>query len=140
MANFMYNTAAHEVHNQTLNLATEAAAGDLKVMLVNSSYTPDRDHDTVSQAVAGEISATGYTGGHGGAGRKAVANGALGGASNDTIVAAILFQEKTSDADSRLVYYIDTVSGYPELPFTTVGGEFSLQIGADGWAHLKTNP
>lgn len=158
----MYNTAAHEVHNQTLNLATVAAAGDLKVMLVNSSYTPDRDHDTVSQAVAGEISATGYTGGHGGAGRKAVANGAfsldksndrsefdtddppawspLGGASNDTIDAVILFYEKTSDADSRLVYYIDQVTGYPELPFLTVGGEFSVQVGADGWAHLKTNP
>jgi hypothetical protein len=162
MANFMFNTAAHEVHDQTLDLATESAGGKLKVMLVNSSYSPDRDDDVVNDVVAGEISATGYTGGHAGAGRKAVANGAfsldkandrsefdtddpaawspLGGAANDTIVAAILIQEKTGDADSRVIYYIDTVTGYPELPFTTVGGEFSLQVGADGWAHLKTNP
>ena len=162
MTNFMFNTAAHEVHIQSLNLATEAAAGKLKVMLVNSSYTPDRDDDVVNDVVAGEITASGYTGGHAGAGRKAVANGAfsldkandrsefdtddpnawnpLGGAVNDTVVAAILIQEKTSDADSRVVYYIDDVTGYPQLPFLTVGGQFSVLVGTDGWAHLKTNP
>ena len=162
MANFMYNTAAHEIHNGTLDLATEVAAGDLKVMLVNNTYSPDRNDDVVNDAVAGEISASGYTGGHGGAGRLAVANAAfsldkandrsefdtddpaawnpLGGASNDTIQGFIIFQEKTSDADSRLIYYFDTVSGYPTLPFTTTGGSFQIQASADGWAHLKTNP
>lgn len=162
MANFMYNTAAHEIHNGTLDLSAEVAAGKLKVMLVNNSYSPDRDHDTVSQAVAGEISASGYTGGHGGAGRLALSNASfnldkandrsefdtddpaawspLGGASNDTITGIIVFEENTSDADSRLVYFIDTVSGFPTLPFTTTGGSFQVQVGADGWAHLKTNP
>jgi hypothetical protein len=162
MGNFMYNTAAHEIHNGTLNLSTEVAAGKLKVMLVNNSYSADRDHDTVSEAVAGEISASGYTGGHGGAGRKALSNASfsldktndrsefntddpaawnpLGGASNDTITGIIVLQEKTSDADSRLIYFIDTVSGYPTLPFTTTGGSFQVTVGTDGWAHLKTAP
>jgi hypothetical protein len=162
MANFMFNTAAHEIHNGTLDLAAEVTAGDIKVMLVNSSYSPDRDDDFVADVVAGEIVATGYTGGHGGAGRKAVANAAfsldkandrsefdtddpaawnpLGGASNDTITGIIVFQEKTGDADSRVIYFIDTVAGFPTLPFTTTGGQFSVTVGADGWAHLKTNP
>lgn len=162
MANFMYNTAAHEVHNGTLDLAGEVTAGNLKVMLVNGTYSPDRDHDTVSEAVAGEIVATGYTGGHGGAGRLALANASfsldkandrsefdtddpvawspLGGAANDDIEGIIVFEENTSDADSRLVYFIDTVAGYPTLPFTTTGGSFQVTVGADGLAHLKTNP
>lgn len=160
MVNFMFNTAAHEIHNGTLDLTAEVTAGNLKVMLVNNTYSPDRDDDVVNDVVAGEIVATGYTGGHGGAGRKAVANAAfsldkandrsefdtddpaaynpLGGAANDTIDALIVIQEKTGDADSRVVYYIDTVSGFPTLPFTTTGGQFGVTVGADGWAHLKT--
>lgn len=162
MANFMFNTAAHEIHNGTLDLAGEVTAGKLKVMLVNNTYSPDRDHDFVADVVAGEIVATGYTGGHGGAGRKAVANAAfsldkandrsefdtdnpaawnpLGGAANDDVEGIIVIQEKTSDADSRVIYFIDTVAGFPTLPFTTTGGQFGVTVGADGWAHLKTNP
>jgi hypothetical protein len=102
-------------------------------MLVNSVYTPNRDDDVVdaggaSDAVDAEITATNYTRGWGGAGRKTVtvtiaeqdANDravviiadvtwtALGGATNDTVVAAVLIKEGgANDTTSRLIAYFD---------------------------------
>lgn len=158
MANFVYNRAAHLIARQQLNLETAV----LKVALVDSGYTPDRDDDFMSDGpAANEITATNYAGGHGGSGRKDLDNGAwtlndpndrtefdsddptvwtaLGGATNDTIQALVVHIEGTSDdTDATLVAYIDTSTGSPSLPFTTNGGNFAVSISADGLLQLKT--
>jgi hypothetical protein len=148
MASFMYNTALSEILAQTLNLDTAV----LKIMLVNATYTPNKDDDVVdagggSDALDAEIVATNYTGAWGGAGRK-TANvsieqqdasdrvvfkivdltwTALGGAANDTVVAAILIKEGGSDdTTSRLIAYLD-IANTP-----TNGGDFTLDF--DGTA------
>lgn len=59
MASFVYNRAKHLIFNQTLNLVTAT----VKVVLVKSSYTPNPDHDFVSELTPGtnELSGAGYS-------------------------------------------------------------------------------
>ena len=133
MASFVYNTAAKEIADNTLDLDTDT----LKIMLLGTSaatYAPNRDHtvidngsnDTTDPSFC-ELVATNYTGGFAGAGRKTatisidvdntndrartfitdITYTALGGASNDTITAAILVKEITNDTASRLIAYFD---------------------------------
>jgi hypothetical protein len=157
MANFIYNKAAGQILDGTLDVLTDT----LKFMLVNSGYTADRDHDFVDDASGDEITATNYTAGFGGAGRKTLAGKAvsvdnandrvefdcndpqwtaLGGATNDTVQAIIVIKEVTTDADSILIAHIDTSTGTPSLPFTTNGGDLTLNINAEGLLQMLTNP
>jgi hypothetical protein len=147
MANFIYNNAAFKIMDGTLNLSSDT----LKVMLLESGYTPDRDHDFVDAASGSEAAGTGYTGGFGGAGRKTVASKTFNvddtndrgemdcaditwtGLDLGTIVAAVIIKEITNDAASLLVGYID--SGFPKV---TNGGDITLQINAEGLIHLIT--
>jgi hypothetical protein len=129
MASFCYNKAIADI----LTGAIDMDSNTLKVMLVNSTYTPNRDDDVVdaggaSDALDAEITATNYTKGWGGSGRKTatvtvaeqdasdravviiadITWTALGGATNDTVVAAILIKEGGSnDTTSRLIAYFD---------------------------------
>ena len=144
MSSFVYNHAIKLIFNGGLNLDTDT----LKIMLVNSTYTPDPDHDFVdagggSDPLDAEIVATNYTGGWGGSGRKTVpvtvteqdANNrsvliftnqtwvALGGAANDTVVGAILIKEGgANDTDSILIAYWDVVNQ------TTAGVDYVLSF------------
>jgi hypothetical protein len=147
MASGAYSRAIKEILDRTLDITTGC-----KVMLVGSEYTYDPDNDFVAAGGANdpddaEIDAPNYARGFGGAGRKAAtvtfveqdANNraviriadltwtALGGALNDTVEAAILIKEGTSDADSKLIAYFD-------LPTTpTNGSDFTLDFdGTDG--------
>lgn len=152
MASGWYNRALKEVSDRTLDLT-----GTLKVLLVGTGYTYDPDHDFISSGAgtvgANEISATNYTGGFGGSGRNSVtlsfseqdANNravmifspssltwtALGGAANDTIAAAVVVKEGTSDADSKLIAYLDvtdtTTNGTDiQLTFDATNGNLRL--------------
>lgn len=157
MANFLFNRAAAGVLNGSINLLTDT----LKAMLIDNSYTADRDDDfiTASGVGAAEITATNYAGGFAGAGRKTLAGRtvseddpndraeldandvpwtALGGAVNDTIQAVVIVKEGTSDADSELIAYIDTSTGTPSLPFTTNGSDFTAVVNAEGLIQLAT--
>jgi len=150
MASLVYNTAKKEIFDGTIDLT----AADIKVMLIGTAtpYTPDADHDTVDQASGSELSATNYTGGFAGAGRKAFASPAiavdktndraefdatdltwtsLGGAANDTVEAAIIIREVTNDAGSRLIAYIDLTNT------TTDGSNFTIQWDAEGILQLS---
>ena len=158
MANFVYNEAAYLLADQQLDLERVT----LKIMLVNDSYVADRDDVYVDEggthdAVDAEITAvTNYT-------RKELTSGkawakdttndmawfdaddpttwaSLGGASNDTIHAAILIYDTGTDTTSVLIAYYDTTTGSPSLPYTTTGGNFSININAQGLINLKTNP
>jgi hypothetical protein len=113
-----------------------------KVMLVGSGYTYNPDHDYVSQVNSAEISCSGYTGGFGGAGRKALTLTPVEDDANDraivkiadvtwtalgtgaTIAAAVIVREGTSDADSKLVAHLDI----PDTP--TNGSNFTLTFDA----------
>ncbi len=164
MANFIYNTAAKELLDGTINLNTDT----IEWVLVTSSYVADRDDDVVDAGGANdvidhEIVATNYTGGHAGAGRKAANGGSpawttdktndraewdaddpatwtsLGGATNATIAAAVLIKRGASDdTTARLIAYVDTTTGSPSLPFTTNGSNFTLSYNAEGLIHGST--
>jgi len=148
MANAMYTRGISKIMDGTLNLDTAT----LKVMLVDSGYTFDKDHDFISSGAGTpggeELSGTGYTAGFGGAGRKTIANTAV--AIDDTnnraeldgddvawtainagtAAAAIIVVEVTNDTDSYLVAYIDTAS--PAFPIVTNGGDVTIQWNAEG--------
>jgi hypothetical protein len=158
MANFVYNTAAKELLDGTIDLTTDT----IEIMLVTSSYVADRDNDVVDAGGANdpidhEINATNYTGGHAGAGRHAANGGspawtvdktndraefdaddpstwtALGNGTNDTIAAAIVIKRGAADdTTARLIAYIDTTTGTPSLPFTTNGSDFTLNYNTEG--------
>jgi hypothetical protein len=120
----------------------DVIADSLKVMLLGTAtpYTPDPDHRFVSSVVASEISVTGYTGGFGGSGRKALASRTLSADdANDrsafdaadvtwtalgtgaTIAYVALFKELTSDALSPLIALFDVT----DTP--TNGGDITIQ-------------
>ena len=145
MASGAYQKGIDDVFKGTIQFGTTA----LKIMLVNAGYTFDPDHTVVDPGVNNstspkfnEVVATNYTGGFGGAGRKTAtcstsvqnANNrtvviitditwtALGGATNDTVAAAILIKETTDDTLSRLIAYLD----FANTP--TNGSDFTLDF------------
>lgn len=143
MASFIYNVAAVGIANGTIDLDSNT----LKVMLIKSTYTPANHNDLVvsTNLTANEIAATNYAGGFGGAGRKTatgvtvsqnnslpgakvVLNNltwtALGGATNDTIGAAVVIKEGTADSDSIPIAFWDIT----DTP--TNGGDFTLTMDA----------
>ena len=146
----VYNKAKEMLLNGQLNLLNDT----IKVMLVDSSYTPNPDDDYVgtSGAATAEVSGTGYVGGHGGAGRKVLTNKVV--VEDDTndrayfdaddvtwtsidvgsIQAAILIKEgAVDDSTSLLIAYIDQ-GGFP---VTTNGGDLTIQWDAGGILHLS---
>lgn len=150
MASLFYNRALKEQFDGTLDLTT-----GMKLMLVDTNYTPDQDHDFIDNGADdatdpsfNELTATNYTAGFGGAGRKSVtltfaevdaSNKAtitipettwtsLGGATNDTIGGAILISENTNDTDSVVIAFVDLTSDQATngsdvtFPPTTIDG------------------
>jgi len=144
MASFFTNRAMFKILNRTLDITTGC-----KVMLCTAGLTADQDTDFIGSGAgspgATEITATNYTRGFGGAGRKAAtitfaeqdANNrgvviiaditwtALGGATNDTVGFACLVKEVTNDADSELIAVWDLS---PDIP--TNGSDVTLDFDA----------
>jgi len=106
---------------------------DIQVSLHTTAYTPNKDHQFMSD-VTGEISGTGYTGGYGGSGRKLLASKAIGkddtgdfayvdgddktwtGLSAGTPAWAVISKKGASDAASPLLCCVDITD-------LTTGGE-----------------
>jgi hypothetical protein len=122
MANFVYGKAKQALLNGQINVV----ANSLKVLLVNSSYVPSANSDEYvsninSTYIKNRSEAT-----------QNVTN-TLGTLNADDIMitvhdgsafnAIVLYQNGTSDSDSRLIAYVDTSTG---LPFA--GVNFSLPI------------
>lgn len=146
MASGWFNRAKKEIFDGTIDLVADT----IKVMLVTSGYTFNPDDDFIGSGGGtpggSELSGTGYTAGFGGAGRKTLGtksiteddanNRAEFTAGNltwtainaGTAAACILVKEGTTDADSKLIAYIDT-GGFPK---TTNGGDFSITWNAEG--------
>lgn len=132
----------------------EWTANTHKIMLLRNTYTFDPDHKFVSSINTHECNATNYTAGFGGAGRKtlsgktisedlannrAVFNAtspitwtALGGATNNTLRYAVIVEEITNDAASRVVAVLDFGSDY-----ATNGGDFSVAFNASGIGYIQ---
>ena len=126
----------------------------LKAMLLDDTYTPDKDHDFADDINGDEISPTGYTGGFGGAGRKSLANksiavqssptnrlkfdadditwSSIGGASNATVKYLSIIKEITNDAASPIVCIIEATTQQ-----TTNGSDLTWQFSADGVFRLS---
>lgn len=128
--------------------ALDLLANTIKVMLVDPSYVPDKDHDFVSSitgAPSKELTGTGYVAGFGGAGRKTLAsktvtkdNGAdvayfdaadvtWAGITAGTVGFAVVIKEVTSDADSPILAVVDIT---PDVG--TAGNDYTIQWPADG--------
>ena len=120
----------------------------LKIMLLKNTYTPNPDHKFVGDGLgAAETTATGYTGGFGGAGRKTLASKtvtedttnnravldaadpatwpALG--AGDTLRYAGVIKEVTNDAASPVVAVLDF--GADKI---LNGGDFTTALNALG--------
>jgi len=156
MATKWYLQGLADCMDQSIDMVNDT----LKFMLVNDSYTFDTDHTVIDNGADdstdpsyNEITATNYTGGYGGAGRKTATVtrtinttndridysfdsetwSSLGGASNDTVAAAILVKEITNDTASRLIAYIDftdklTSGNDITLNMTSAGAGGNLRI------------
>lgn len=142
MASLMTSKAVHQA------LVDFIAAHTFKVMLVNSTYTPNQDDDFIdtgggADAESAEITATNYTRGWGGAGRKtAVVTAAeqdasnrsvlkvgdltwtaLGGAANDTVTHALLIIEGGADDTTSIIVAAFDIADTP-----TNGSDFGLNF------------
>lgn len=153
MATFVYNEAAKEIADGTLDLLSDT----IKIMLVKSGYVANRDDKVVdaggaNDALDHELSVSGYTGAWGGAGRKALASKAIATddandraefdaadpsawtlATGETIAAAVVIKEGgANDTTSRLIAYLDIA----DTP--TNGGTFTLNFDAQGIIQFST--
>lgn len=143
---FVYNIAKYKALTGAMNLTTL----DVRVALLKSpgSTTADTQRDAATLSgftTLGELVATNYV-------RKALAAEAvvqdnannraefsgttpvtwtaLGGATNDTIGAVLVYAHVTNDADSWPIAYID--NGGSGFNIQTNGSDFSLNINAEG--------
>ena len=148
MASTTTNKLRHLLATKALDLVNDSG---IKVMLVGSGYTPDKDHsfvDSITGGTSKELSGTGYTAGFGGSGRKALASRAVvrddtadkvyfdaadvtwAGINAGTIAYVALVKEVTNDADSPLLAILDPADT------VTNGGDITLQFAADGLVAL----
>lgn len=133
MASGWYNSGLRDVADRTIDLVADT----IKVILVTSTYTPNKDHAFASD-LTNELSGTGYTGGFNGAGRKTIGSKAFAtDTTNDRVTFtfgavtwtainagspkyAILVKEITNDAATRLIAYLDLGT------VTTNGGDLTI--------------
>lgn len=132
MANGVYNKGKYVIANAGANLAS----ADLRVLLVNSAYSFDADHNFVSDVSANEISVGGYA-------RSALDNKILTEddtndfayldaddevftslASGQTIGGAILYLFNAADSAAALIAFYDVT----DTP--TNGGNVTIQWAA----------
>lgn len=136
----VYQNGLMKCMDGTIVLLTDT----IKIVLVTSAYTPNRDHDFLSD-VAEITGVSGYTSGFGGAGRKTLASktlaitdasdlftfdaadvafGALG--AGATIGGGVITKEITSDAASPIIAF----NGVANTP--TNGASITFQFDTAG--------
>lgn len=142
---FIYNRALKQILSGEINLTSDT----IKVMLVDSGYTPNADHDFVDNGMNdasdpsfNELSGTGYIRQTLGSktfqesdandrGEFDAADVTFEDIDAGTADAAILYVEGNDDTDSVLLAYIDD-GGFPR---TTNGGDLTIQWNANGILH-----
>lgn len=119
----------------------DVLADTIKVMILDTAYVPNPDHEFIGDVVANEVAGTGYTGGFGGSGRKTLAGKTLtkdttldevrfdatdpvwAGADFGTAGFAALVKEVTNDADSPVLAVLDLGA------VLTTGGSLTIEFG-----------
>lgn len=149
----MASITTNKLRQLLLNAGIDLLSNTIKVMLVQTSYTPDKDHDfvdSITAATSKELSGTGYTAGFAGSGRKTLAsktvtkdNGAdvayfdaadvtWTGLNAGTVGFAAVIKEVTTDADSPLLCIVDVS---PDIVSNT--GDYTITWAADGLFKLS---
>lgn len=154
MASIWYTKGLRRLQGGATGAINWATATNIKVMLLTtgSAYTPNKDHEFVSDVVLSEADGTGYTGGFGGAGRKALAsktvtedtatdrvnfNAANPSSwtaltlSNGSISHVVVLAEDTSDAASPVLACLDPAD------LVTNGGDVGLTFPSGVVAYLQ---
>jgi hypothetical protein len=143
VASLTYNAGSYGIQHRDVDFLSDT----IKIMLVDSTYTPDKD-DAFSTASAKEISVTGYTSGFAGSGRKTLAGKSItNDTTNDrtvfdaddpsawtlsagvTIGGAVVYKHLTNDAGSTPLWFIDCTDT------ATNGGTFTFAFAATGIAY-----
>lgn len=152
MASLVTNRGSYLLANKAAAGSISWPADTLKIMLLKSSLTPDRDDNFISDISADECDAGGYVGGFGGAGRKTLANKTVTeDDTNDrttydadnpsawtldagnTLRYCAIVQEVTTDADSPVLAVLDFGSNV-----LTNGGNITVEFDAAGVIYLST--
>ena len=136
MASLIYNKGKAEIMKGNIDLVNDT----IKVMLVSSSYTPDKDNDEDRADVTNEVSGTGYSGGG-----KALSGGIVTqDDSNDQaafdaddltwtiatlsgVRGAVIYQDNGAAASDTLIAYIDLGDDYGSS-----SEDFTIEWDADG--------
>src|SRR5690606_19576027 len=143
MASVFYSAAKKKLCDGTIEWLSDT----IKCALVGSGYTPNADHEFMSEITdspTAELSGTGYVGGFNGSGRKTLASKAINvdnandraefdaadltwsGINAGTVEYLVLLVEVTTDADSHLICAIDVSS------FVTNGGDLTVTWNNEG--------
>ncbi len=144
MASGTYNRGKTEVMNGGVDLLADV----IKIMLLDNTYVPITTENFVSEIVAKEVSGPGYVDGFGGAGRKILASKVIveddpnnraefsaatiewAGLDVGTIDYAVLIEERTNDADSVLISWLDLQSAVSN------GSTFKIIVAAQGFLQI----
>ena len=147
MSSLTYNAGAYGIQHRDIDYLSDT----IEVILVKSTYTPDKD-DTNSVYAAAEISGvSGYTGGFGGAGRKVLASKTMTNdttndrtvydaadpsswtlGTGDTVGGAIIGKKgSASDATATPIFFLD----FTDTP--TNGSAFTLSFDALGIGYTQ---
>jgi hypothetical protein len=148
----MASLMSNKLRTLLLNHGIDLLSDTIKVMLVNNTYTPDKDHSFVDSITGGsskELTGTGYTGGFSGSGRKTLASKTVTqddtndkgvfdaadvtwtGINAGTVGFIVVIKEITNDAASPILAVIDVT---PDV--VTNGGDYTAQWATDGLFHL----
>lgn len=141
MASLIYNDFKEKILNGSIDLDTDT----IKVALVTSSYTPDKDAHDFFDDVTNEVSGTGYTAG--GAtlsvtisqdntndrGVFDAVDTSWTSASIANVYAAVVYKSTGTASTSPLIAYIDLNS---ETAFSVVNGTLTITWNSSGILYL----
>lgn len=135
MADVIYNYGKGEFANGNIDWANDT----IKIALVTSSYSPDKDADENFDDVTNEVAGTGYTAGGGTLANTTVtvddtndlakldADDETWSSATITARGAVIYKDTGVDSTSPLVCYLDFTEDK-----VASEGDFTVQFNADG--------
>lgn len=156
MASHWYTKAVRKILQREATDAIDLDGDTIKIGLSSSTHVPNKDDTFLDDAgaddfVDGEFNGTGYTGGHGGSGRKTLANKSVAddltndrakfdaddptawtGFNAGTIAQATILKEITGGTASPCIINLD----FPDV--NPNGNDFTIQFHADGIGYIST--
>lgn len=154
MAGFLFNKGIRRLQGGATGAINWVSSTTIKALFLTTTtpYTPNKDHEFVSDLVASEAAGTGYAGGFGGAGRKALANKTIADdLTNDrvqfkadnpaawtglnltsgSIAYVVICAEGTADTDSPVLALLDPAD------LVTNGGDVTLTFPSGVVFHIQ---